>query len=63
MSNRRDEEPIASCLFTNLGNPRCNIIYSFSLSGLGSLFRMFCSLCFTSAVSNKLYYTGDEPKM
>ena len=24
---------------------------------------MFCSLCFTSAVSNKLYYTGDEPKM
>ena len=48
-----------------LGN-RCNIIYSFSLfygllSGLGSLLRMFCCLCFTSAVTNKLYYTGDEP--
>ena len=27
------------------------------------MLRMFCSLCFTSAVSNKLYYTGDEPKM
>ena len=23
--------------------------------------RMCCFLCFTSAVSNKLYYTGDEP--
>ena len=24
---------------------------------------MFCFLCFTSAVSNKLYYTGDEPNV
>ena len=50
------------------GYPRCNIIYSFSLFygpllGLGLLLRMFCFLCFTSAVRNKLYYmyTGDEP--
>ena len=27
----------------------------------GSLLRMFCFLCFSSAVSNKLNYTGDEP--
>ena len=65
---KRWRTPTASCVFINLGNPRCNIIYSLSLfygllSGLGSLFRMFCSLCFTSAVSNKLYYTGDEPQM
>ena len=33
------------------------------LSGLGSLLRMFCSLCLTSAVSNKLYYIGDEPNV
>ena len=57
-----------NCMFIDLVNPRCNLIYSFSLfygllSGLGSLFRMFCCLCFTSAVSNKLYYTGDEPQM
>ena len=50
----------------NTGHLRCNIIYSFSLffglsSGLGSLLRMFGFLCFTSAVSNKLYYTGDDP--
>ena len=49
-----------------MGHLRCNIIYSFSLffglsSGLGSLLRMFGFLCFTSAVSNKLYYTGDDP--
>ena len=49
----------------NRGHPRCNIIYLFSLfykplSGLGSLSRMFWFLCFTSAVSNKLYYTWDE---
>ena len=48
------------------GYPRCNIIYSFSLShkllsGLGSLLRMFCFLCVTSAVSSKLYYTRDQP--
>ena len=48
------------------GHPRCNMIYSFSLfygplSGLSSLLRIFCFLCFTSAVSNKLYCTGDEP--
>ena len=48
------------------GCPRCNIIYSFSLFyglllGLGLLLRMFCFLCFTSAVRNTLYYTGDEP--
>ena len=24
---------------------------------------VFCFLCFTSAVSNKLYYTRDEPRM
>ena len=50
------------------GNPWCNIIYLFSLfcgllSGLGSLLRMFCCLCFTSAVSYKLCYTGDEPNI
>ena len=50
----------------NLGYPRCNIIYLFSLFyrlllGLGLLLRMFCFLSFTSAVRNKLYYTGDEP--
>ena len=48
------------------GHPRCNIFYSFYLSqgllsGFGSLLKMFCCLCFTSAVSNKLYYNGDEP--
>ena len=48
------------------GHPRCDIIYSLSLfyglwSGLGSLLRIFCFLCFTSTVSNKLSYTGDEP--
>ena len=48
------------------GHPRCNKIYSFSvfyglLSGLGSFLRMFFFHCFTSAVSNKLYYTADEP--
>ena len=48
------------------GHPRCNIIYSFSLScrllsGLGSLLRMFRFLCVTSAVSSKLYYTRDQP--
>ena len=48
------------------GHPRCNIIYSFSLScrllsGLGSLLRMFCFLCVTSAVSSKLYYTRSQP--
>ena len=48
------------------GYPRCNIIYSFSLFyglllGLGLLLRMICFRCFTSAVRNKLYYTGDEP--
>ena len=52
------------CLF--LGYSQCNIIYSFSLfygllSGLGSLLRVFCFLCFTSAASYKLYYTEDEP--
>ena len=31
------------------------------LSWLDSLLRMFCFLCFMSAVSNKLFYTGDEP--
>ena len=46
--------------------PRCNIINWFSLlngllTGVGSLLRMFCFFCFMSAVSNKLYYTGDEP--
>ena len=46
--------------------PRCNIINSCSLlngllTGVGSLLRMFCFLCFTSGVNNKLYYTGDEP--
>ena len=35
-----------------MGHPRCNIIDSFSLfygllSGLGSLLRIFCFLCFT----------------
>ena len=30
-------------------------------AALGLLLRMFCFLCFTSAVRNKLYYTGDEP--
>ena len=50
-----------------ISHPRCNIIYLFSLyygllSGLGSLLRMFCFLCFTSAVSiNLVYPTGDEP--
>ena len=49
------------------GRPRCNIIYSFSLfyglfSELDSLLRMFCFLCFTSAVGNNFYCTGDEPK-
>ena len=49
-----------------LGHHPCNIISSLSLfygllPGLGSLLRMFCWLCFASAVSNKLYYTGDEP--
>ena len=50
-----------------MGHPRCNVIYLFSLfygllSGLGSLLRMFCFLCFTSAVSiNLVYPTGDEP--
>ena len=48
------------------GYPRCNIIYLISLFyrlllGLGLLLRMFCFLSFTSAVRNKLYYTGDEP--
>ena len=43
-------------------------VYSLSLfygllSGLGSLLRMFWFLCFTSAVSNKLFYTGDEPNL
>ena len=47
----------------NLGYPRCNIIYSFSLFyglllGFGLLSRMFCFLCFTSAVRNKLYYAS-----
>ena len=47
---------------------RYNIIYSFSLFyglflGLGLLLRVFCFLCFTSAVRNKLYYTRDEPKI
>ena len=42
------------------------MIYSFSLfygplSGLSSLLRIFCFLCFRSAVSSKLYCTGDEP--
>ena len=42
-----------------MGHPRCNIIYLFSLfygllSGLGSLLRMFCFLCFMSAVSINL---------
>ena len=42
-----------------LGHPRCNIIYLFSLfygllSGLVSLLRMFCFLCFMSAVSINL---------
>ena len=41
------------------------IICSFSLlykllSELGSSLRMFCFLCFMSAVSNKLNYTEDE---
>ena len=49
-----------------LGHHPCNIISSLSLfygllPGLGSLLRMFCWLCFASAVNNKLYYTGDEP--
>ena len=49
-----------------MGYPRCNIIDSFSLfygllSGLGLLVRMSCSLSFTLAVINRLYYTGDEP--
>ena len=57
---------LGSCQFTS--HPWCNVIYSSSLfygllSGLGSLLRMFCFLCFTSAVSNKLYYTGDEPNL
>ena len=33
------------------------------LSGLGLLLRMFCFLCLTSAVRNKLYYTGDQPEI
>ena len=37
---------------------KCNF---FLMSGLGLLLRMFCFLCFTLAVRNKLYYTGDEP--
>ena len=43
-----------------MGHLQCNIIiYLLSLfygplSGLGSLLRMVCFLCFTSAVSNKL---------
>ena len=54
------------CQFTS--HPWCNVIYSSSLfygllSGLGSLLRMFCFLCFTPAVSNKLYHTGDEPNL
>ena len=51
---------------SNTGHLWCNIIYLCSLfygllSGLGSLLRMFCFLCFTFVVSNKLYYTGDDP--
>ena len=33
------------------------------LSGLGLLLRLFCFLCYTSAMSNKLYYIGDEPEV
>ena len=51
--------------WTLKGSSLCNIICSFSLfdgllSGLGSLLRMFCFRCFTSAVNNKLNYTGNE---
>ena len=51
-----------------MGDPRFNIIYSFSLfygllSKLGLLLRTFCFLCFASAVRSKLYYNGDEPNI